>query len=138
MKIFILEDNHDRIDFFMEKFRDLGKNTVVVSEDVSTAISKYKDTGMDCDVIFLDHDLGGRVYVESQEENTGYQFAKWLRFNDPNIDKKKIILHTCNSVGADNMKNELPIASAYPYYLLADFLRSCSPDVLNLWLKGLK
>jgi CheY-like chemotaxis protein len=59
------------------------------------------------DLIFLDHDLGGQTYVDSDEGNTGYQFVKWLKENDPQWKERSYVVHSLNPSGADNMLAEL-------------------------------
>lgn len=50
--------------------------------------------------IFLDHDLGGKVYVDSEEYNTGMTVAKWLAKNKRDAT---VVIHSYNPVGARNM-----------------------------------
>jgi len=57
------------------------------------------------DVIMLDHDLGNQVLVDSSEENTGFQVAKFIREN--NIKFGRCLLHSMNPVGVNNMLGEL-------------------------------
>jgi CheY-like chemotaxis protein len=54
--------------------------------------------------IFLDHDLGGEVYVDSEEYNTGMTVAKWLAKNKRDAT---IVIHSHNPAGARNMAVEL-------------------------------
>jgi len=53
-------------------------------------------------VAFLDHDLGGKQYVDSEcEEPTGYTVCKAIMgLSDP---PRSIIVHSHNPVGAKNM-----------------------------------
>lgn len=73
MDIFILEDDQARIDKFVKEWGTKAKLTIAKSYD--EAVKKYKG---DYDLICLDHDLGGRQWVDSSEENTGFNFVKWL------------------------------------------------------------
>jgi CheY-like chemotaxis protein len=50
--------------------------------------------------IFLDHDLGGKVYVDSKEYNTGMTVAKWLTKHKQDAT---IVIHSYNAAGARNM-----------------------------------
>jgi hypothetical protein len=68
---------------------------------------------MEWDLICLDHDLGGEVYVDSNELNTGYQVAKFLATKNP---KCLIIIHSSNFWGACNMMSVLPQADYIPYF----------------------
>jgi hypothetical protein len=64
------------------------------------------------DVFFFDHDLGDRIFVNSNDENTGYQVAKFM--SDKNI-KGRVIIHSYNPIGAKNMMNVLPQAVYIPF-----------------------
>jgi hypothetical protein len=56
--------------------------------------------------MFLDHDLGGRIWTDSNEENTGYQFVKLLTENQKQKDAL-IYIHSMNPIGANKMLNYL-------------------------------
>jgi len=108
MKILILEDSADRIKTFK---KNLNKYDLYFFDRVSDAINAVELMGP-FDVIFLDHDLDGNIFVDSNEENTGYQFAKYLATKDI---KAQIIIHSLNPVGAANMKDVLPEAEIVPF-----------------------
>lgn len=57
------------------------------------------------DYLFLDHDLGGEIYVDSSNKNTGAEVARWIQSNKPKI--KNIIIHTFNPAGRKNMLSSL-------------------------------
>ena len=58
--------------------------------------------------LFLDHDLGGEIMVDSTQENTGANVARWLVSESKNLEKiMNIIIHSCNPVGAENMYQKL-------------------------------
>ena len=72
MKILILEDSKERIKIFkknLTKYHDL-----YFFDNVQDARDALELMGP-WDMLFLDHDLDNRVYVESEEPNTGYQLA---------------------------------------------------------------
>ena len=123
MNIFILEDD---IGYRMPLFRaKLAHQKVYWAESADEGIEILKyviKEGISLDYIFLDHDLGGRIYVESDEHNTGMTVAKFIRDNDIKVTER-IILHTLNSWGADNMKAVLPIAEIVPFPKLIENLR---------------
>jgi len=101
MKILLLEDSSNRI----EKFKELFKNQeLFICSDIQTA----KETCL-CNRIalfLLDHDLDGRMWQDSNEENTGYQFVKWIIDNE--IGKESLFyIHSMNVIGANRMLNLL-------------------------------
>jgi len=95
-KILILEDDPNRVLKFYEMFEYHSLTITNTSEAAIEIASSHK-----FDVIFLDHDLDGRVYVNSDEKNTGYQVAKIL---PSTINKNTpVIIHSWNGVGAKRM-----------------------------------
>lgn len=64
------------------------------------------------DELYLDHDLGGEVYVPSGP-GTGYEVACWLEAN-PSRQPRRIVLHSLNPVGRARMKAALPNAYDRP------------------------
>jgi len=54
------------------------------------------------DIAFLDHDLGGRIYV-SETEGTGYEVALHIADMEKSLRPKSIIVHSVNSAGAYRM-----------------------------------
>ena len=103
MKILILDDDLNRHELF--KLNYSGHELT----HVCTAAAAIESmTSNIFDVVFLDHDLGGRIYVDSfGEEQTGYTVAKWLGQN-PDRKPRQIFIHSFNTVGARNMHNILP------------------------------
>ena len=101
MKILILEDNLERI----EKFKELFKNQELVI--CIHALAAYNACLNDeFSVMFLDHDLGGRIWTDSSEENTGYQFVK-LMIENQKQKNALIYIHSMNPIGANRMLNLL-------------------------------
>ena len=109
MKILILEDQKTRIDIFKKKFQG---HDVYFFDQVSDA-KEALDLMGPWDILFLDHDLDQRIFVPSEEPNTGYQFAKYIREKGYKFDQ--IILHSMNPVGVERMKRELPDAIIAPF-----------------------
>ena len=100
-EVLILEDDPTRIPGLTNLFKLVGAN-VIWTNMASECIAEMKKQKFD--IIFLDHDLGGQVYVKSGE-NTGYEVALWL---SKNVDKKptqQLYTHTLNPVGRQNILN---------------------------------
>lgn len=100
MKIFVLEDNLDRIQKFRQKLHKHSVTYCDYVEDAKKLLEKEK-----YDVIFFDHDLDNRIMVDSDDPNTGYQLAKWIRAKGMKFDQ--IVIHTCNPIGGDNIQKEI-------------------------------
>jgi CheY-like chemotaxis protein len=124
LRIFILEDEKNRIDWFKENLKNLFFDlTIATSYDEGIKLFSLKEK---YDLILLDHDLGGRMYVDSNDENTGFNFCNYL------IEKNvaaPVIIHSMNTVGA--LKMEELLSSN-------DFIVSKLPfgDLVSLWNIG--
>jgi hypothetical protein len=104
MKILILEDSRERIRIFKKHFDK--KHELFIFDHVEDAKNAIDNAGP-FERIYLDHDLDQRVFVDSDEDNTGYQLAKYIA--DKKVDAD-IILHTLNPFGAERMQSVLPNA----------------------------
>ena len=100
MKIFVLEDNNERMAYFSLVFL---KHALVMTNNVAMGRTILQNEKMD--YIFLDHDLGGQVYVPSGESNTGHYICKHM--HETLNGYTPIIIHSWNDVGARNMANTL-------------------------------
>lgn len=125
MRILILDDDRNRLSTFRRKL--IGA-VVTCVEHVSDCIKMIEDNEP-FEIIFLDHDLDGQIYVPSGP-GTGYEVAQWLK-NHPEKMPGKVILHTCNEYGAVLMLEELPEALLLAGVFSIDFKLS---DVANIEL----
>ena len=111
MNIFILEDDQRRMVYFNRSF--LGDNTIHHFEDVKPAIAFLESNVNKIDRFYLDHDLGGESYVDSNEFNTGFTVAKFLSGVD--MDYSKITIHSMNHPAAIRMNGVLPGSNILPF-----------------------
>lgn len=117
MKIFVLEDGIRRTKAF--KNACIGHHLDLVDNVEEAQILLMQN---EYDLIFLDHDLDDKSFVDPDEPNTGTQLAKFLRKNsrnnvyiNDNLINAKIIIHTHNPNGVDHMKWYLPDAICIPF-----------------------
>jgi CheY-like chemotaxis protein len=105
-RILVLEDDANRIEVFREVLG--GKHAV-----------SYVETAHDCiellerekfDILFLDHDLGGLVYVSEANTNTGSEVVRWLKLHIQDLNPY-IIVHSHNHVAAERMEQDLKRAA---------------------------
>ena len=109
MRIFILEDDPYR----MVKFRqELLGHEIDHAETVQDGTSLVVNNKYD--LLFLDHDLGGKQMVDSSNSNTGYQLAEFIASFTPNKGTPCVV-HSCNPGGADNIVRMLPHAVKWPF-----------------------
>lgn len=55
------------------------------------------------DALFLDHDLGGRQMVSSDEEDCGMRVVDFLVASDPKIKVRRITVHSLNRPAGKEM-----------------------------------
>jgi len=117
MKILILEDSQDRINFFIELFKG---HEVNVTDDVDEAIALLSEGRFN--LIMIDNDLG-------LDKKEGVELAKFLASaqNEHNENTTKII-HSFNISASQKMKRMLPSAICMPFNpsRFKQFIRTCA------------
>jgi len=111
MRLLMLEDDPERVKHFYEMFEDQCLVIVNSADDAISFVTTSK-----FDAIFLDHDLGGKTYVDSDNKNTGYQVAKVIPQSINSTTP--IIIHSWNGVGAKRMQNALKDQDAQVVHIL--------------------
>jgi len=109
MRVFILEDNSSRVVKFR---RELIGNRVDHAETLNAGRAMICEN--EYDLIFLDHDLGGREMADSAHEDTGYHLALFIADDDKN-KSVPCVVHSCNPDGADSIVGVLPHAVKVPF-----------------------
>jgi len=100
MKALILEDDKRRILWFEEKLKDAEADFTVKAKKCIELLKKNL-----YDIIFLDHDLDGKIFVPSEKSNTGYQVAKVI---PETINKNTpVVIHSYNPDGAEKMRDAI-------------------------------
>ena len=106
-KVLILDDDEIRLECFKKNL--IGHEVVCVTTAKETIDQLANDSW---DYVFLDHDLGGQIYVQSGP-GTGYEVAEWLRDN-PDKKPKNIIIHSFNEPGRIKIQSVIPEAVICP------------------------
>lgn len=89
----------------------LGPDRAFTAQQAIDKLAESMTAFKPYDVVFLDHDLGGKEHVDSDgPEETGYTVAKWIVENRPYIPI--IIVHSLNQPGATRIADCL-IAAGY-------------------------
>ena len=107
-KIFVLEDNEERIKWFKNMLKH-EENTAImeIADTTPKALELLSKT--EYDMMFLDHDLGGEIFVDIGREDTGTYLAKCIV--ERGLQKNaEIILHSQNPIGAESMYNLFKVA----------------------------
>ena len=126
MKILILEDDENRVEIFR---RQLIGFDVVYVDRASDAIKWLSEDKFD--YLFLDHDLGGKVFVE-ETENTGYEVCLWLEEN-PEKKPEHIFLHSLNPNGRERMKQAVPdaIDAVFAWKIAGELIAACESGLVD-------
>lgn len=103
MNILILEDNAERIKFFMERFAD---HDLTITENAHDAIVYLNEEVYD--YVFLDHDLG-------LNNGSGADVASYLGSGMTINDDAYVIIHSWNIPAAAVMLRLCPGAFVLPY-----------------------
>lgn len=116
MKILILEDSEERMNWFRKKLD--GEIDHATKPDKAIEFLQSNEY----DLILLDHDL--EVYHYDYDVNcdktTGLCVAKWLGENPTNNESAQIIIHSMNNNGAQRMFHALKREHArwLPFHIL--------------------
>ncbi len=113
--IVILEDSIERIKLFNRKL--INKANINTFDNVKKCEIFIKENSSKIDMIFLDHDLDDKVYVDSNDPNTGYSMAKIIK-KIYGEEYPEIIIHSLNPAGADNIQSILPRSRKIPFTIL--------------------
>ena len=124
IRVFLLDDDETRHDWFAERFRGDQLDIAVEPRRAVELLSNYF-----YDAIFLDHDLLPEHYKSSahDDERTGYAVAAWLAARPDAQPAATILVHTRNADGAMRMVEEMRRAGRraeyVPFPLLAQKIK---------------
>ncbi len=96
MRVFVLEDDPMRLNCFWEWF---SGHELTCCTDAADAAHVFM--GQSWDLASLDHDLGGEVYVSSDEDNTGAGFVR--QCGEALARVPNVVVHSYNQAGAMRM-----------------------------------
>ena len=116
MATLFLDDNKERI----KKIKNSVPYTITIVTTTEACISKLEED--EWDLVFLDHDLNGEVYVDSGRKDCGMEVVRWIIKNQPII--RNIIIHTHNTEAGLLMLKQLQSAKYKANYIPFDNLIS--------------
>ena len=109
-RLLILEDSPERVILFRKNFKNAELVCVETSTECIEKLKNEKWWGL-----FLDHDLGGEIYVESGgDKETGYDVAEFL-YNNPELKPEYVAFHSLNEPGRKNMKGLIKDGYEHPF-----------------------
>lgn len=127
MRILIVEDSEDRINWF--RYMTIGIITDIVKTAKEAlellAVNEYTQ-------IFLDHDLADKHYVavfegvdlDKYDEETGFAVAKFLADNPDKSPDAEIVVHSLNEYASGRMMGELNKTGRKPVRMPFNQLRN--------------
>lgn len=119
MRILVVEDDEWRWRTFRRWLRGHDVRLARTSQEAIQSLSTE-----DFDLIFLDHDLDGKVLVSPEDRETGAEVARFLR--EQHI-KTPVVVHSHNPEGAAHILRLLPNATAVPW---GELLAADLPNLL--------
>ncbi|HMF57357.1 MAG TPA: cyclic-phosphate processing receiver domain-containing protein [Pyrinomonadaceae bacterium] len=125
IRVFLLEDDRRRHDWFAERF---AGDLLDITDNIARARELL--AAKQYDALFLDHDLLPEHYHSetTDDENTGYALATWLAARPELQRASTIMVHTRNADGAIRMVEELRRAGRnaeyVPFPLLAQKIKN--------------
>ncbi len=100
MRILFLDDDPKRGNAFLHDHP--GARWVLTARDCIDALSDPWNE------VWLDHDLGGEVYVDSGREDCGMEVVRWIRENRPeHLMDTRFTVHSFNAPAAMHMVGDL-------------------------------
>lgn len=98
LKVLILDDASERLSAFRAKYGIRHDLTTVMTAE--GAIERLHPQ-VAWDWVFLDHDLGGEVYADSQRPDTGMEVVRHILKARPPI--RYVVVHSLNGPAAREM-----------------------------------
>lgn len=102
MKVLFLDDDLERLKIAREFYKDHELTETTTVEQTIKMLEKYSPY----DLVSLDHDLGGKIYVPS-DEKSGYEVVKYIKNMSEDKLPRRVEIHSWNPVGSLNMYNLL-------------------------------
>lgn len=102
-RVLFLDDRSKRIHSAIKKFADCDLTIVATVVECLRFLSSEE-----FDYVFLDHDLGGREFVDPNDKDCGMEVVRYLENGwIPGKKKPDFVIHSSNSFAAYGMENRL-------------------------------
>lgn len=130
--ILFLDDDGNRTKTFVSRVPSALTHST--ADSICQGIAAAKEAGEKVKYLFLDHDLGGEIYVDSNREDCGMEVVRFLAKNVAEyitvIDT--IIVHSHNQPAAERMVYNLREYGYNTYYVPFIQLREMLKDGLEV------
>lgn len=110
--ILFLDDDPNRTESFLRMVPGAEVRTFTTANETIEFLKTAKEPPS---ITFLDHDLGGEIYVDSDREDCGMEVVRWIAANKPPMGK--IVVHTHNTPAGNEMLNRLAAAGYEASYV---------------------
>ena len=120
-RILFLDDSPARLAWAKRTFGPGNDLTLVETAEAAIKALALADPW---DGVYLDHDLGGETYVDSNRPDTGMEVVRWMVENRPVVER--VIVHSMNTPAGNAMVQKLRDGGYDAYYVM--FLRLAEPD----------
>lgn len=123
--ILFLDDDSARTKTFVSyfPFAKTAENTKQIISLIEAEAEKERMI----DYLFLDHDLGGNVYVDSESTDCGMEVVRQIISKDLCKWLKCVIVHSLNEPAARSMCKALVeqdvLTQRYPFTILSDAMK---------------
>lgn len=105
--ILFLDDNPNRAALMYQRMTHEQQQHTFWVTTAEEAIDVLKNYRARLELVFLDHDLGGRTYVHSAREDCGMEVVRFLEKQDPKTYTCDFIVHSWNIDAAVKMASRL-------------------------------
>lgn len=122
MKVLFLDDDPNRRRIAREHFIGHELSEAETAKQAIDMLDKYSPF----DLVHLDHDLGGEVFVPS-DEVSGFAVAQHICSMEKAKRPRRIVVHSFNPVGANNMMHILRNSFLDCEYRPFDLYRPATP-----------
>jgi len=104
--VLFLDDSERRIQIATDFFENLKEDvSLCIAMNAHVAIEYLGLTEEPWELVMLDHDLGGQVYQNSDEENCGMEVVRYIERTRPKIER--IVVHSWNAPAGREMQERL-------------------------------
>jgi type II secretory pathway component PulM len=84
-------------------------------ETAQEMIAAFSDAQGSIEWLFLDHDLGGEIHVDSNEPNTGMEVVRWLETHRKEVGT--VVVHLLKTTAAQAMIERLACAGYHAVHV---------------------